>query len=285
MKKIFSFAAVIIVTASVTLLLAAYFSDESPYPENVIQTKITSAVLGQERELIIHLPRNYDSTLRYPVMYVLDGGSEDQHMANKLDILSVAGQVPPLIVVGIPNMTNENRQTNLTPPFMRIDNDDEKSATGDADRFLSFIEKELIPFIDQHYATSEKRLISGNSRGGLLVMYSLIAKPDLFQARFCYSAPFWRQDAVMVTKVDEFMASQDTLSTFLYMSAGSSETDNIKMGVDKMDKMLKANAPQGFTWNTYYTANAIHQNNARISSAQGIALWGEYERMKRDKRK
>lgn len=276
MKKYLITILAMLTASAMTLFVYFYFADEAPYADHVIVTKIPSAFLQEDREVIVHLPRDYDSTAKYPVMYVLDGGSDDQHIASKFEVLSVAGYAPKTIVVGIPNMSNENRQSNLTPPFMRMDNDDVNSAAGNADPFLSFLESELIPYVDQHYATSGQRMLSGNSRGGLLVMYSLLYKPDLFQARFCYSTPFWRQDAIMVRKVNDFLATRDTMNTFLYMSAGEAETANIKEGLHKMDSMLKTKAAAGFVWHTSYTPNAIHQDNGRISSSAGIARWSEY---------
>ena len=209
-------------------------------------------------------------------MYVLDGGSQDMHTANKFDVLATAGYSPKTIIVGIPNMTAKNREKNLTPPFMRVDNDDMDSELGEADKFLSFMETELFPFIERNYSASQMRLFSGNSRGGLLVMYSLLHKPDMFHARFCYSTPFWRQDNILISKVGDFLNSRDTLNTFIYLSAGQNETENIKNGLSKMTNTLQDKAPIGLILHSDYTPNATHQDNAILSAAKGIARWSEY---------
>ena len=47
---------------------------------------------------------------------------------------------------------------------------------------------ERIFVIEKQYRTSTYRTISSNSRRGLLVLYSLLEKPDIFQARVCYSS-------------------------------------------------------------------------------------------------
>jgi predicted alpha/beta superfamily hydrolase len=268
-------------TAGLTFIISSdYFTGHFPWDsssaEGVIHTKLYSAVLGEEREVIIHLPPNYDSTTTYPVMYVLDGSSEDRPIADKFDVLSTVGYTPKTIVVGIPNMTAENRQLNLVPPFMRIDPEDNNSPFGGADQFLSFMETELFPFIENNFSGSQDRLFTGNSRGGLLVMYSLVHKPDLFQARFCYSTPFWRQDNILVSKVSEFLSSTDTLNTFLYMSAGANENENIRNGLTRMTKTFNEKSPVGLIWHSDVTPNAVHQNNARISATIGIGKWSEY---------
>ena len=129
-----------------------------------ITSTLRSAILNEERRVIIHLPRNYalNATDKYPVMYVLDGTSQDQHTADKITVLADAGLVPDAIVVGIPN-TRGNRERDQTPPFMRTSVDDANSPLGGGDKFLAFIEQELIPFIDTNYRTSGYRTLTGNS--------------------------------------------------------------------------------------------------------------------------
>ena len=281
MKKLLTLGIVMLTTSILTIILYDSVTEAPAYPAGVVQTRLHSKILGEDRELTIHLPPNYDSTARYPVMYVLDGSSDDQHIANKLEILSAVGYTPKTIVVGIPNMNANNRQRNLCPPFMHIDQDDSTSPLGEGDRFLSFMESELIPFIENHYPASKVRLFSGNSRGGLLVMYSLLYKPELFQARFCYSTPFWRQNDILISKIANLLSSKDTLETFLYMSAGINETKNIKGGLARMTKTVLESAPFGLIHYSDYTPQADHQNNGRISATTGIGKWSEYIRNKK----
>jgi predicted alpha/beta superfamily hydrolase len=221
--------------------------------DSIIQIMFHSEVLKQDRELIIHLPRNYDPGKKYDVIYVLDGSSQDQHIADKFDSLSLLSQTPQTIIVGIPNMTGANRTLQLVPPFMLTDPDKPDSPPGTADTFLSFMESELIPFMAEKYSASGLRLFAGNSRGGLLVMYSLILKPDLFTGRFCFSTPFWRQNNILVSRTSEFLSSKKDLNSFIYMSVGSNETANIRNGLAEMNVSFKQHAPKGLVWYTEHT--------------------------------
>jgi predicted alpha/beta superfamily hydrolase len=245
--------------------------------DNLIQTSIHSTIMAEDRRVIIHLPRNYskDSAQKYPVMYVLDGTSQDDHTADKITVLSDAGLVPAAIVVGLPN-TRGNRERDQTPPFMRRDVNDEKSPFGAGDKFLSFIERELIPFIDSRYRTSGYRTLSGNSRGGLFVLYSLMERPDLFQALFGYSVPVWRFENLMVNRISEFLAGAASLQGFLYLSVGDKETDQMIGGFTKLVTVLKKNRKKQFKWVADQTPNAVHQDNALISTSKGLVEWGEY---------
>src|SRR6185436_1720958 len=100
----------------------------------------------------------------------------------------------------------------------------------------------------EKYGASGLRCFAGNSRGGLLVMYSLIYKPDLFTGRFCFSTPLWRQNNLLVSKTSEFLVSKKGMNSFLYASAGANETENIKNGLDTLAQVLKQKAPAGLVW-------------------------------------
>ncbi len=280
MKKIILFSFTILLTALISIILFSYLTGNPTYPKSVIQTKLYSKILDEEREIIIHLPRDYDKNKKYMVMYVLDGSSQDKHIANKFDILATTGYVENAIVVGIPNVSGKGRQRDYTPPYMKMDIDEKDSPLGEGDNFLTFMEKELFPFIEKNYSVSENRAIAGNSRGGLLVMYSLLFKPDLFQGRFCFSPAIWRDDNLIVKKASEFLTKQDSLNSFLYISMGDQENNKMKKGFNEMTKTLKEKAVKQFIWYSEYTKNANHQNNAEISASVGIRKWTEYLKSK-----
>ncbi|WP_445457434.1 alpha/beta hydrolase [Flavobacterium sp. HNIBRBA15423] len=280
MKKIILFSFTVLLTALISIILFSYLTGNPTYPKSVIQTKLYSKILDEEREIIIHLPRDYDKNKKYMVMYVLDGSSQDKHIANKFDILATTGYVENAIVVGIPNVSGKGRQRDYTPPYMKMDIDEKDSPLGEGDNFLTFMEKELFPFIEKNYSVSENRTIAGNSRGGLLVMYSLLFKPDLFQGRFCFSPAIWRDDNLIVKKASEFLTKQDSLNSFLYISMGDQENNKMKKGFNEITKTLKEKAVKQFIWHSEYTKNANHQNNAEISASVGIRKWTEYLKLK-----
>ena len=266
--------------AAILLLPAASVSPAVPHTaaaaDSVVVVRYQSTILGQERELIIHLPRGYDATHRYPVLYVLDGSSQDQPLADKLDSLYGERAVPQTIVVGIPNMSGSNRTFQLVPPFMRTDPQNPDSPLGTGDRFLEFMEKELIPFIEAHYGASPTRLFAGNSRGGLLVMYSLVQKPDLFAGRLCFSTPLWRENNLLIARVSTFLRSRSVFNSFLYVSAGANETANILSGLDTLAAVLNHATPSGVVWHVERTPGVDHQLNAAVSGWSALRKWGAY---------
>ncbi len=275
LKKTVGIVILMAITSLASFIVFGRLSDEDGAGENVIHAQLNSSILGELRELNIYLPRNIDSTTQYPVVYVLDGSSQAEYIANTFDVLSSAGFAPRVIIVGIPNTSGESRDRDLTPPFIRQDVERKDSPMGAGDVFLDFLEIELIPFIERTYPASPTRMLSGHSRGALLVMYSLSAKPDLFQARFCHSAPYWREDTVLARTTAEFLRTRDTFQTFLYVSLGMEEGEK---GFARMIGAIEERTPAGFTVKTSLTPGANHQDNATASIPSAIARWGEYVR-------
>ena len=279
-KSIKTIAPIIRATLASAIFAVFCFSltETTIYAADVVKVKIKSEVLGQEREIIIHLPKNYDAKAkkRYPVMYALDGSSLSKPIAAKIEDVSGGGFVPETIVVGIPNMTAENRQRDLLPPYMKAELEIENSPLGRADKFLTFIETELMPYIKSNYKISNLKAISGYSRGGVFVLYSLLAKLDLFQARFSYSPAVWREDNLLVAKTKEFLSSSKIAKTFLYMSLGEKENDKMKGGFNALTQTLTENSPKKIVWYSEYTKDATHQNNAELSISRALEKWSEF---------
>lgn len=69
------------------------------------------------------------------------------------------------------------------------------------------------------------------------------------------------------------------MKSFLYLSAGENETENIKGGLDAMVAVLRIRAPSGFVWHVERTPGVDHQVNAAVSGWSALTKWGAYLRM------
>ena len=240
-----------------------------------------SQIWGESRYYWVHPPSSYfDKSIqpmKYPVLYVLDGSSQDKHLAQKYHILAAVGCAPETIIVGLPNVSGKGRQRDYTPPFMRMDIDEADSPMGEGDVFLNFMETELFPMIEENYATSGIRSLAGNSRGGLLVIYSLLYKPELFQGRLAFSPALWR-DELAICKEASLQLPLQTRDgrSFLFMSLGEEENTKMKDGFTEMRKVLEDKASPHLVWQASFTLKANHQTNADLSGAQAIRAWADF---------
>jgi len=271
-----NFAVTVIVTFFVsvigTILVNDYLREEPEFAEGVTVSKLFSKILDEEREVIVHLPEGYDRNpdRRYPVIYVLDGSSQDSHTTNSAALMARIGVMPEVIVVGLPNTSWPNRERDYTPPFMRIDLDEPDSPMGGGDMFLAFLKNEAIPLIEKTYRTAPDRMLAGHSRGGLLVAYTLVADPDLFHARFAHSPALWRDDALMVSKLKDFLGSAPNLHTFFYMSIGDKENDKMMGAYKNSIASIKLHSLEGLRWYSDVTVGADHYSNPELATPVGF---------------
>lgn len=155
---------------------------------------IESSILGENRDLNIYLPLNYspDSLKKYPVIYLLDGSKDEDfiHISGLVQFGSFSwiNMIPETIVVGIANV---DRKKDFTFPSQSKRDQLEFPTTGGAENFISFIEKELQPFIDSRFQTNDKKTLIGQSLGGLLATEILFKKPDLFDNYIIVSPSLW----------------------------------------------------------------------------------------------
>jgi hypothetical protein len=264
MKK-WILAIAFLATIVATHLLTRYLVDRPESDPSVTAASLHSAILNEERPYRVRLPESYgrDGARRYPVLYVLDGSSQDVHTAESAALLARIEAMPEVIVVGIPNVSDESRERDLTPSMK-------------ADSFLAFLEKELIPRIEKDYRTSRPRMLAGNSRGGLFVVHSLLRAPSLFDARFAHSPALWRDDSAIVRQLDAFLAKPSPSNTFLFLSLGDGENPKMTAAYQQAVAVLKRRAPQTLRWQSEITRGATHGNNASLATPVGLhAMFGK----------
>jgi enterochelin esterase-like enzyme len=119
--------------------------------------KFKSDVLGAEYRVNLYTPPGYDPKgKRCWLMIAFDGGFPD--MQATLDNLMAEGKIPPLVVVGVENISGETRVRDL----------------GASPRFGRFLVEELIPWARKSYRVHTDpghTIVGGISRGGLMAAY------------------------------------------------------------------------------------------------------------------
>jgi hypothetical protein len=137
-----------------------------------------SSILGEDRVLQVHLPRDYASEgPAYPVIYVFYSDWVEGYYAQLVNDLYhlTMDRMPPAILVGVPNT---QRYRDLLPwPRERALGEE-----GRADRFLRFVREELLPFVDAEYRTQPFRVFVGPQTAAVFGLYTLLEAPETFQA-------------------------------------------------------------------------------------------------------
>ncbi len=135
--------------------------------------RIDSAILGQSRRVFVHLPASFAksaSARRYPTTVLLDGTFLLRPVVAVSDVLVRNGQIPESVIVSVENTDDtRGRLHDLTPPGLSVSG---SSLNEGGDRFLDFLEKELMPALDAQFRAGEPRALVGTSSGGVLVTYA-----------------------------------------------------------------------------------------------------------------
>lgn len=276
--RLLSWPLAILVSVALTWFATVSVMDQVSPGDGVQQGSLYSRLLKEDRDYFVHLPEDYEAhpLRRYPVIYVLDGYSQSLHTTATATVLSRIGVFPGAIVVGIPNQGNSGRQRDYTPPGMLQDAGAPDSPRGKADVFLGFLRQELIPAIEGKFRASEVRILVGNSRGGLFVVYALTADPNLFTAVHAHSPAMWRDDAAILPTLESFLRTHPALEGIFFLSLGSAENAKMSKAFNGAVAILEARAPEGLQWRAVITEGATHDNNAERSTPialQWTAAW------------
>ena len=125
---------------------------------------------------------------------------------------------PEMIVVGIPNT---DRTRDLTPTHVVVDPPFMDSASsknsGGGERFISFIEKELMPYIDKQYPTEPYKMLIGHSFGGLTVMQIFVHHTDLFNSYICVDPSMWWDKQTLLKETKKLLASKKFQGTSIFL--------------------------------------------------------------------
>lgn len=205
-----------------------------------------SIVLGQQRTLNVILPDGYTDSLRYPVIYVLDGSMNEDlpHLAGLVQFLAMYELTPKSIVVGIANV---DRYHDFTHPT-RGDSDLVWLPTGGGSAaFIAFIAGEVLPYVDARFRTNGDRTIIGQSLGGLLVMELLFKRHELFNRYVAVSPSLWWDNGSLAQLAAGFSRTHGREPLQVYMALARDD-DWMRAQMQQVREAFTANTKAPFSW-------------------------------------
>jgi predicted alpha/beta superfamily hydrolase len=222
---------------------------------------IKSKVLNEERSVLVRVPEGYtQGAQKFPVVYMLDGhGSYLSLMPGMLDHLAWSGQLPEMILVSI---QNTDRTRDLTPTKTG------QRPTGGADKFLEFIETEVIPLVEQKYRTQPFRIFAGHSLGGLQVVYSFLSRPELFQAYIAASPVLHWDNNFVIKRAEEVFKQKKAWKKTMFLAIG--DEPNYKDGFNAFKSLLSRLKPDNFEYEFRQMPEENHASVALQAYSSGL---------------
>ena len=194
---------------------------------NTQYIQLTSKLTNRNHELIVMLPGSYDSSpdKQYPVLYFLDAYWDLPLLNSIHGQLAWDNIIPELIMVGFsyPGQNanyDDLRARDFTPTKVISTNPD----SGNAKKFLQFIEKSVIPRIESDFRVKkDERALAGSSLGGLFTLYTMYEKPGLFKRLIAISPAAGWGDEYLFKRDDAYAKKNKKLSARLFLSLGGAE--------------------------------------------------------------
>lgn len=207
------------------------------------------------RRCWIYLPPGYEtSNERYAVLYMHDGQNlfdEVTSFAGEWEVdetcekLIAAGEIPPIIVVGI-----ENAQLGRCDEYTPWSDAGVSSCEGGgADAYLAAMREILIPRINSRYRTrtgAANTAMCGSSLGGLIAAYAGYAMPEVF-GRVAAVSPAYQWDNGHMLEFAKEKGRPDLLK--FYQDMGTREavfSDRTPNYLDLFQMMRDIALSQGF---------------------------------------
>ena len=250
-----------------------------------------------KREIAIWLPENYNSNIKYNVLYMHDAQSlfdtaitwnhqtweVDETMQQLID----HNKINSTIAVGIYN-SNWRRRSEYFPQkaLFTLSKTMQDSVTqlkdknyqfvflGDlsADQYLKFIVQELKPYVDSSFSTYKEAshtFLAGSSMGGLISLYGLCEYPYIFGGAACLSTHWTGAAHFVIPELSEALLLYfqkhlpNPKNHKIYFDYGSIGLDSLyKPYQNKMDEIMRSKNYNDKQWITKEFIGAGHDEKA-----------------------
>ena len=226
--------------------------------------KIHSTILNEDRMLWIYNPDTArTSTMRYPVIYLLDGEAHFIHTTGIVQFLAEVGRMPEMVVVGI---ESTNRMRDFTPQPA----DKSVPFSGSAETFLRFVKDELIPFVDANYRTAPFRVLVGHSIGGTFALHTFLTRPEVFNSYMLISPNLWWGNDTLVSQLDAFLKKPPTLKALVYETHTVWESPRQMTTLPRVLNLIETYKVEGLDWKVKIMQEETHASIVHRSSIDGL---------------
>jgi len=194
---------------------------------------LTCTMSGAEHVVTTATPFRYDKMDAAPLILCLDGSWTAGTVRDATRIMSMSGEAPEAIVVGLSfndqSMSAYLRSrarwfcpTQWVPPEIVGVKGAQAEDIGHALTYLAFIRDHVLPRLEADFRISERWLV-GHSFSGLFGFRTLFAEPELFDKYLLASPSIWWDSTVIFDIEAEYAAGNDDLQAKVFLTAGEDE--------------------------------------------------------------
>lgn len=197
--------------------------------------QLHSNIMKEDRIINVYLPEDYKpaDTTKYPVIYVLDGGMEEDffHIAGivRFNTQPWVARFPRSIVVGIEGNSRRRDFTFAVSNIDFIEKEGFKKSSfpqyGGSESYIQFMKKEIQPYIEKKYRASERKTIIGESLAGLLTAEILLKSPTMFTDYIIISPSLWWGEHALLDNAERLLKTNLSKKVNVYIGAPNKDED------------------------------------------------------------
>jgi len=242
-------------------------SGDTPHPRLRLHRGFRSCHLPDAHDLIVYLPPGYEEGPHrtYPVLYMQDGQNlfdpntsfikgRTWEMREQADEVIEAGEVEPLVIVGIYN-AGARRIAEYTHER------DWQRGGGEAERYGQLLTEDLMPWIARRYCVRTERAstgLGGSSLGGLVTLYLGLRYAHRFGKLAVMSPSVWWNHKSILGYLNE-SAPQISERPRMWLDVGEKEGQRTVRDAEMLSRRLRANGwVQGQTLDFERASDGTH---------------------------
>ncbi|MFC2129270.1 alpha/beta hydrolase [Bacteroidota bacterium] len=208
---------------------------------------VDSEILNETRSILIFHPERMKANVACDLLYMLDGEWAESRFA----LLEEGQETNPLIAIGI---INTNRNRDMLP-------------LKEAERFMDFIELELIPLLEEKFMV-KNRILYGHSFAGGFTINVMLKKPGLFD-KYIASSPtpiMTFIDPQVYIDLDHHLNKE----VKLYFSYGSRDMRQVKKWAAKLHSSLHILEFEHLKWENEILEGMNHNTSVPTAFKMGL---------------
>ena len=222
----------------------------------IVDTTFKSEILQETRDIQIWLPTNISENEkndnRYPLIILLDGNTYFQTTIDALLNLNSLihrdhGSNTPIIVA----IDSQDRERDFT--FSKIEMV-RSNNTGHGKTFLNFINKELMPYLENQYPINAQKILIGHSLGGLFTINALLDETASFSDYVSIDPSIWWDQDMMEDKTTKEFLTLRNVSASIYTANPENHQEGSKLKKHKKlyDLLSKQMSPRSSLNHCHY---------------------------------
>lgn len=242
------------------LVLLLIFTSLFSVAQENYKIELESKHLEEKRDIEIYLPPEYETSLErdFPVMYILDGQEYFYYPIAYQNMLRFKNKTPAFIVIGIHSDRQKRRSL----------------YQGEAEKFIDFLQQELVPYIDSNYRTlkEKERIYFGWEMAGGLGLELFNKDPWLFSAYFIASPTHFSSERLenLSHSFDQDLGH----NTFFYITRANAKDDEfMEPRFVQLREMIQEKSPKNTNWKFDLLEYDSHYSTPNKTIHNGLKLY------------